>query len=129
MREQGLLDDPNQPKKMSWTTFIKSHLQSVAACNFFTVEAWTPHGLTRYLVFFVTKRVQIAGIHHTPDKQWMIQQARNLTDSDQGFLTGKYTSYTPGWPFDRPARFQLFEVGKYAKTCVYGIRIMPCLSM
>lgn len=93
MREHGLLDDPDRPKKISWTTFLKSHFQSVAACDFFTVEAWTPHGLTRYLVFFVidvsTRRVQIAGIHHTPYEEWMIQQARNLTDSDTGFLKGK----------------------------------------
>lgn len=93
MREHGLLDEPDRPKKISWTTFIKSHFQSVAACDFFTIEAWTPQGLTRYLVFFVidvsTRRVQIAGIDRNPDEQWMIQQARNLTDNDQGFLKGK----------------------------------------
>lgn len=93
MRGHGLLDDPDKPKKLSWTTFIKAHFQSVAACDFFTVEAWTPQGLTRFLVFFVidvsSRRVQIAGIDRNPDEQWMIQQARNLTDPENGFLKRK----------------------------------------
>ncbi|MCL2649166.1 MAG: integrase core domain-containing protein, partial [Phycisphaerales bacterium] len=89
----GLLDEPDKPKRMSWTTFIKSHFESMAACDFFTVEAWTPTGLTRFLVYFVinvqSRRVQIAGIHSNPDEDWMLQQARNLTDPQHGFLKGK----------------------------------------
>ena len=93
MREHGLLDDPGSPKKMSWLAFIKSHFQSVAACDFFTVEAWTPKGLTRYVVFFAidiaTRRAHIAGMAEAPTEEWVIQKARNMTDSDSGFLKGK----------------------------------------
>jgi putative transposase len=93
MIEHGLMDDPKNTKKMSWTTFIKSHFESMAACDFFSVHAWTPRGLTRFMVFFVidisTRRVQIAGIQEDPDEEWMLQQARNLTAEDTGFLKGK----------------------------------------
>ncbi len=93
MLEHGLLDDPGGPKSTKWTTFIKSHWESLTACDFFTVEAWTKTGLTRFLVFFVidlaSRRVQIAGIHHRPNGAWMAQQARNLTDPDNDLMAGK----------------------------------------
>ena len=67
--------------------------ESIAACDFFTVEVHGLKGLTRYLVFFVidlaTRRVEIAGIHHTPAEPQMLQWARNLTDAQDGFLKDK----------------------------------------
>lgn len=93
MKEHGLLPDPGKPRRMSWTTFVKSHFESIAACDFFSVEAWTPKGLTRYMVYFVidiaSRKVQIVGVDEAPNEEWMIQQARNLTDADTGFLKGK----------------------------------------
>ena len=93
MKDHGLLDDPDPEEKTSWKTFIRSHWESIAACDFFTLEAWTKAGLTRFLVFFVidisSRRVKLAGIDHTPNEQWMLQQARNLTDAEDGFLKGK----------------------------------------
>ena len=93
MIEHGLMDDPKHKKKMNWTTFIRAHLESLAACDFFTVEAWTPKGLKRFLVYFAidlsSRRVHIAGIDQAPDEAWMLQQARNLTDPEHGFLKGK----------------------------------------
>jgi hypothetical protein len=35
-----------------------------------------------------TRRVEIAGIIQQPEKEWMSQLARNLTDCDEGFLNG-----------------------------------------
>jgi transposase InsO family protein len=93
MKEHGLLDEPDRPKRMSWTTFIKAHFESMSACDFFTVEAWTPKGLTRFLVFFAidvaSRKVRICGIDEYPDEEWMLQQARNLTDPVDGFLKDK----------------------------------------
>ena len=93
MLDHGLLDDPDPEPKTSWKTFLASHWESIAACDFFTVEAWTKAGLTRFLVLFVidlaTRRVHIAGIHHTPCETQMLQWARNLTDAQSGFLKGK----------------------------------------
>jgi putative transposase len=36
MLEHGFLDDPDKPAKTSWSDFIKSHWESLAACDFFT---------------------------------------------------------------------------------------------
>ena len=93
MKDHGLLDDPDPEQKTSWKTFLASHWESIAACDFFTVEAWTKGGLTRFLVFFVidlaTRRVEITGVHHTPCETQMLQWARNLTDAQDGFLKDK----------------------------------------
>ena len=92
MLDHGLLDDPDKPYKTTWKTFLQSHWESLAACDFFSVEAWGLKGLTRYMVFFVidlsTRRVQIAGIHADPCETQMIQWAPNLTAQD-GFLKDK----------------------------------------
>jgi hypothetical protein len=93
MLDLGLLPDPDKPYKTTWTQFIKSHFQSIAACDFFACETLGLTGLTRWLVFFVidisTRRVHIAGIHHDPAEPQMLQMARNLTDCEDGFLKGK----------------------------------------
>ncbi len=93
MLDAGLLPDPDKPYRTTWKTFLQSHWDSIAACDFFTVEAWTLGGLQRFLVFFVidlaTRRVEIAGIHADPCETQMLQWARNLTDAQDGFLNGK----------------------------------------
>jgi putative transposase len=90
MLEHGLLDDPDRGVRMAWADFLRAHWESIAAADFFTLEAWTPKGLTRFLVLFVidlsTRRVEIAGIHPQPHGAWMEQVARNLTDAEEGFL-------------------------------------------
>ena len=77
---------------MSWETFLKAHWGAIAATDFFSVEVITRTGLIRYFVLFVidlkTRRVEIAGILPRPNGEWMKQIARNLTDCDDGFLTG-----------------------------------------
>jgi hypothetical protein len=77
MLAHGLLPDPDKPYKSTWNTFIKSHWESICACDFFSVEAWGLKGLTRYLVFFVielaTRKVEIVGIHADPCEKEMVQ--------------------------------------------------------
>jgi len=52
----------------------------------------TRTGLVRYFVLFIidlkTRRVEIAGIIQQPEREWMKQIARNLTDCEEGFLNG-----------------------------------------
>jgi hypothetical protein len=60
---------------------------------FFTTEVWTARGLVKYFTLLVidiaTRRVYIAGTTTNPTSAWMAQIARNLTDCEDGFLTGK----------------------------------------
>jgi putative transposase len=69
---------------------MRSHWDTLHACDFFAVEALGIFGPVRYMVFFVielrTRAVEIAGIRVDPDGEWMKQVARNLTDPMDGFL-------------------------------------------
>jgi putative transposase len=93
LREHGLEPAPERLKKTTWTQFLKTHWNVLAAADFFTVEVWTGRGLTRFAVLFFmelsTRRVQIAGIASELDAAWMSQVSRNVTDVSDGFLTGK----------------------------------------
>ncbi|MEY4510203.1 MAG: hypothetical protein RLZZ450_2325 [Pseudomonadota bacterium] len=93
LAEAGIAPAPDRGRGTSWKTFLRAHWEAIAAADFFTVEVLTLHGLTRYLVFFVielkTRRVEIAGIVHQPDGQWMMQVGRNLLDAVDGFLLHK----------------------------------------
>jgi putative transposase len=65
----------------------------MVAADFFTIEAWTRRGLTRFLVLFLidlsSRRVEIAGLARQANGLWMSQVARNLSDDAEGFLVGK----------------------------------------
>jgi putative transposase len=80
-------------KKTTWTEFLKTHWDVLAATDFFTIDVWTGRGLTRFAVLFIielaTRRVEIAGIVSEPDSAWMSQVSRNVTDASDGCLTGK----------------------------------------
>lgn len=88
----GIEPTTTRRKGMSWETFLQIHWGSIAAADFFAVETLSRRGLIRYLVFFVidlrSRRVKIAGIAPAPDGRWMRQMARNLTDVEDGFLSG-----------------------------------------
>ncbi len=93
LTDHGIERAPERTRKTTWNEFIRQHWDSLAACDFFTVEVWTPFGLVRHAVFFVielsTRCVEITGIARDPDGAWMAQVARLLTDCFSGFLTGK----------------------------------------
>jgi hypothetical protein len=92
LKAQGIEPAPERSKRISWKTFLRSHWDAIAACDFFTVEVLTWTGLTRFYVLFVialeTRRVEIAGIIRQPHGAWMLQVARNLLDIVDGFLSG-----------------------------------------
>jgi transposase InsO family protein len=92
LKRHGIEPAPERRKRTTWKTFLKSHWETFAAADFFTVEVWTLGGLVTLYVLFViklsTREVHIAGITHTPDEPFMKQVARNLTDSVDGFLRG-----------------------------------------
>lgn len=90
LKRQGIEPAPERGKRTSWRTFLKAHWDVMAATDFFTIEVWTPKGLVTYYVLFVmhlaTRRVCIAGATPHPNRAFMMQIARNLTDEFDGFL-------------------------------------------
>jgi putative transposase len=69
LKEHGVEPALERSKRISWKTFLRSHWDTIAACDFFTVEVLTWTGLRRFYIFFVvelaTRRVELAGISHT----------------------------------------------------------------
>ena len=90
LKEHG---PPSPHRHTTWRTFLRSHVDVIAATDFFSVEVWTARGLVTHYVLFVvdhaTRAVHIAGITTSPDGSFMAQMARNLTDHLDGFLRGK----------------------------------------
>ncbi len=88
LTEHGL--EPAPRRHTPWRVFLRAHWEAIAATDFFTVEAWTLRGLTRFHVFFVidlsTRRVTIAGITENPDGDWVVRAGRSLVDCFDGFL-------------------------------------------
>ena len=64
----------------------------MVASDFFSVEVWRLTGLTTYYVLFFiqlsTRTVKIAGVSINPDSVWMMQMARNMTDTENSMLRG-----------------------------------------
>ena len=89
-KERGLEPAPERKKRTTWRELLAAHWDVLAAADCFTVEVWTPRGLTRFtvlvLVHLASRRVQIAGISAEPDGPWVTQLMRNATDAEDGFL-------------------------------------------
>jgi putative transposase len=79
--QNGFHPSPNRVKG-DWERFIKRHIDTLWACDFFTKDVWTGLGkVTYYVLFFIhvgTRRVRIAGMTCQPNGPWVEQQARNL---------------------------------------------------
>lgn len=124
LRDQGLEPSPERVKKTTWTEFLRTHWNVLAATDFFTVEVWTGRGLTRFVVLFIielsTRRVEIAGITSEPDPGWMSQVSRNVTDVSDGCLTGKCFLID-----DRDERFTVAFRETLAAAGVQVVRLPP----
>ena len=93
LRAHGVEPAPDRQLTGSWSTFLKSHWDVLAAIDFTTIEVWTKGGLITYYLLFVmelkTRLVHFAGCTPNPDEIWMKIIARNLTDTEDGFLNEK----------------------------------------
>jgi len=93
LKQHGIEPAPIRKRQTTWKTFLKAHWDCLAAIDFTTIEVWTKGGLVTYYLLFVmevaTRRVHFAGCTPNPDEPWMKQIARNLTDCEDGFLSGK----------------------------------------
>jgi putative transposase len=88
--EAGIEPAPERNRKRTWKQFLRSHWETLYACDFFGVEMLGIFGAVRYMVFFVielkSRAVYVAGIRIDSDGARMMQVARNLFDPVDGFL-------------------------------------------
>jgi len=93
LKRNGIEPTPERGKCTRWATFLRAHWKVLAASDFLTVEVWTGRGLATYYLLFVIsladRVVKIVGITTRPDESWMVQIARNETDSQTGALHAK----------------------------------------
>ena len=93
LKAHGIEPAPDRQRQTTWATFLKAHWDVLAAIDFTTIEVWTKGGLVTYYLLFVmelkTRRVHFAGCTPNPNEAWMTQIARNLTDTEEGFLNEK----------------------------------------
>jgi putative transposase len=84
LKEHGLEPAPERERKTTWKELLSRHREVIASADFFTVEAWTRQGLTRFLVLFLidlsSRKVQVAGVTREANGVWMSQVARNLSE-------------------------------------------------
>jgi putative transposase len=82
LKENGFDLGPKRGKG-TWSEFVKLHMKTLWATDFFTQTVWTLRGpVVYYVLFFIhieTRRVHLAGMTPHPDGVWMAQQARNLS--------------------------------------------------
>ena len=90
LADTGLEPAPERNRRRTWKQFLRSHWETLYACDFFAVETLGVFGTVRYLVFFIielkSRAVHIAGIRIDPGEAWMLLVARNLLDPEEGFL-------------------------------------------
>jgi len=72
LAQAGIEPAPERNRKRTWKLFLKSHWETLYACDFFSVEVLGVFGT--------------AGVRIAPDGDWMHQIARNLLDPADGFL-------------------------------------------
>jgi transposase InsO family protein len=93
LARHGIEPAPERERKTTWKEFLTQHWDLIVSADFFTVEAWTRHGLQRFVILFFmdlsTRKVEIAGIAPKATGPWMSQVGRNLTDPEDGILKGK----------------------------------------
>jgi putative transposase len=124
LKQQGIDPAPTRSKQTTWNDFIRSHFQTMAACDFFTTKVWTKGGLVTFYVLFIiklaTRRIEFAGITASPESAWIKQVARNLTDCEEGFLNG--TTYLL---MDRDTKFTADILEILKSSGVKSVRSPP----
>jgi hypothetical protein len=79
-RRHGTAPAPQRKNTVRWKDFIRTHLEVMAATDFFTAEVLTWKGpVTYYVLFFIhleSRRICVSGITRHPDQEWMEPQAR-----------------------------------------------------
>lgn len=86
LREEGLYptrpDRSDRPDYQPWDAFIKLHLNTLVACDFFCKNVWTPLGkrqaFTLMFIHVGSRKVWVSSTTYHPNEQWVLQQARNL---------------------------------------------------
>lgn len=89
LRAHGIDPSPGRTHSDNWAAFLESSAAQITAIDVTAVEVLVGNSLvTQWCVMAIhhdTHRVELVGITEHLTEDWMLQQARNLTDPDHGF--------------------------------------------
>ena len=97
LSEAGIHPSPERHTKkpaLPWTKFIRAHVETMIACDFFTKTVFTLRGpRTAYVLMFIhlgSRRVYCSAPTYAPDSASVTQQARNtlMWCANQGIAPG-----------------------------------------
>ncbi len=123
LKENGI--NPAPVRNGSWSDFIKRHLQTLWACDFFSKRVVCRRGIVDIFVLFFmhigSRRVFVSGISANPDSVWMKQQAKNFS------MTFADTSTPPKYLImDLDSKFTAEFRDMLKGDGVESIRVGPC---
>lgn len=86
LKEEGIHPEPGKgqtrPGDSTWRKFIRLHMNTLVACDFFTKAIVTPLGIrTAYCLFFIhlgSRKVFLAPATYHANSSWMRRQAQNV---------------------------------------------------
>ena len=86
LHDEGLFPRPvcghGMGAETPWRKFLRLHMNTLVACDFFTKNVITPLGIkTAYGLFFIhlgTRKVFLCPATYHPNERWVMQQARNV---------------------------------------------------
>jgi hypothetical protein len=124
LARHGIELAPERERKTTWKEFLTQHWDLIVAADFFTIEAWTRHGLQAvcHPVFHGVVDTQGGdrGYCVKPHGLWMNQVGRNLTDGVDGLLNGKrYLIH------DRDPLFTAEFLSMLAEAGVASVKLPP----
>jgi len=87
LHEEGIYPEPtnsrlNRDDFQPWDTFLKLHMNTLVACDFFVKNIHAPFGKRQgYVLVFMhlaSRKVWVSPATYHPNEQWVKQQARNV---------------------------------------------------
>ncbi|PCJ58347.1 MAG: hypothetical protein COA79_13910 [Planctomycetota bacterium] len=84
LKENNIPIAPIRKLNTTWKEFLKAHWDQIWGIDFFQKGVWTFSGIKIVKVFvaiqYCTRKIKVLGIIENPNEEWMMQQARNITD-------------------------------------------------
>lgn len=119
LKNAGLTPSPKRRSRAEetvWRKFIRLHLNTLVACDFFTKNVITPFGMrTAYCLAFIhlgTRRVFLSPPTYNPHETWVQQQARNvLMWLDETYLGCRFVLHDRDTKFSFAFDRRLYDAG------------------
>jgi putative transposase len=119
LKEAGLTPSPHRRGKADetvWRKFIRLHVNTLVACDFFTKSVVTPLGTKlAFCLAFIhvgTRKVFVSPSTYEPHEQWVRQQGRNLLMwLDEHKLSATHLVHDRDTKFSLAFQRQMFDAG------------------